>query len=181
VKLQTTTAKDSDSHVNVPIQARQSNADLSSFGVHSQRNDHSLVQQQAAIQNSSRNTLQRKEVEQITNSQPPIQQQAEPNLTGMPDSLKSGIEKLSGHDMSDVRVHYNSPKPAQLNAHAYAQGTNIHIAPGQEKHLPHEAWHTVQQKQGRVQPTMQSNGVAINDSVSLEQEADAMGAKASSS
>jgi hypothetical protein len=25
---------------------------------------------------------------------------------------------------------------------------DIHIGPGQEKHLAHEAWHTVQQKQG---------------------------------
>jgi hypothetical protein len=27
--------------------------------------------------------------------------------------------------------------------------------PGQEQHLPHEAWHVVQQKQGRVKPTGQ--------------------------
>jgi catechol 2,3-dioxygenase-like lactoylglutathione lyase family enzyme len=76
-------------------------------------------------------------------------------------------------------VHYNSDKPAQLNAHAYAQGTQIHIASGQEKHLPHEAWHVVQQKQGRVKPTMQLRGkVAINDDAGLEKEADVMGAKA---
>ena len=40
----------------------------------------------------------------------------------MPDNLKSGIENLSGIDVSDVKVHYNSAKPAQMNAHAYAQG-----------------------------------------------------------
>ncbi|HAP61901.1 MAG TPA: hypothetical protein DCR93_21180, partial [Cytophagales bacterium] len=34
-------------------------------------------------------------------------------------------------------------------------GTDIHLAPGQQKHLPHEAWHVVQQKQGRVKPTLQ--------------------------
>ena len=45
--------------------------------------------------------------------------------------------------MDDVNVHYNSNKPAQLQAHAYAQGTDIHLGPGQEKHLPHEAWHVV--------------------------------------
>jgi len=45
--------------------------------------------------------------------------------------------------------------PAQLNALAYAQGSDIHVAPGQEKHLPHEAWHVVQQSKGRVKPTMQ--------------------------
>jgi hypothetical protein len=102
----------------------------------------------------------------------------ETNLTGMPDNLKSGIESLSGYSMDDVRVHYNSSKPAQLQALAYAQGTDIHIAPGQEQHLPHEAWHVVQQKQGRVQPTTQLQGVNVNDNEGLEKEADVMGGKA---
>ena len=34
------------------------------------------------------------------------------NNTGLPDRLKSGIEQLSGYSMDDVKVHYNSPKPA---------------------------------------------------------------------
>ena len=81
--------------------------------------------------------------------------------------------------MDDVQVHYNSDQPAQLNAHAYTQGTTIHLAPGQETHLPHEAWHVVQQKQGRVQPTFQmKSNVKINDEVGLEKEADRMGAQA---
>lgn len=107
-----------------------------------------------------------------------VQAKAEPNRTGMPDHLKSGIESLSGMDMSSVRVHANSDKPAQLNALAYAQGNDIHLAPGQEQHLPHEAWHVVQQRQGRVQPTTQMQGVGINDDHALESEADAMGARA---
>jgi len=102
----------------------------------------------------------------------------EANLTGMPNQLKSGVEALSGMDMSDVRVHRNSDKPAQLNALAYAQGNDIHLGPGQEQHLPHEAWHVVQQRQGRVQATMQMAGVGVNDDVGLEEEADAMGAAA---
>ena len=107
----------------------------------------------------------------------PIQKKE--NNTGLPDNLKSGIENLSGYAMDDVKVHYNSDKPSQLQAHAYAQGTDIHIASGQEKHLPHEAWHVVQQKQGRVQPTLQMKGnVNINDDAGLENEADVMGAKA---
>ncbi|OKS86503.1 hypothetical protein RG47T_1959 [Mucilaginibacter polytrichastri] len=101
------------------------------------------------------------------------------NNTGMPDTLKSGLESMSGFDLSDVKVHHNSDKPAQLNAHAYAQGSEIHLAPGQEKHLPHEAWHVVQQRQGRVQPTMQmKQGVPVNDDPGLEKEADVMGAQA---
>ncbi|MEA5567763.1 DUF4157 domain-containing protein [Anabaena sp. UHCC 0399] len=100
------------------------------------------------------------------------------NKTGLPDQLKAGIEKLSGMAMDDVRVHYNSSKTAELQALAYTQGTDIHVAPGQEQHLPHEAWHVVQQKQGRVKPTIQTKGVGINDDEGLEKEADVMGAKA---
>jgi len=104
---------------------------------------------------------------------------SKPNLTGLPDDLKTGVEDLSGYSMDDVKVHYNSSQPAQLNAHAYAQGSDIHIGPGQEKHLPHEAWHVVQQKQGRVKPTKQMKGkVNVNDDEGLEREADQMGAKA---
>ncbi|WP_323816493.1 DUF4157 domain-containing protein [Cellvibrio sp. NN19] len=102
-----------------------------------------------------------------------------PNNTGLPDNLKTGIESLSGMSMDHVKVHYNSSQPAQLNAHAYAQGSDIHLAPGQEKHLPHEAWHVVQQAQGRVKPTMQMKGsIPVNDDNSLEVEADVMGEKA---
>ncbi len=101
------------------------------------------------------------------------------NNTGLPDNLKQGIENLSGMSMDNVKVHYNSSKPAQLNALAYAQGTDIHLGSGQEKHLPHEAWHVVQQAQGRVKPTMQMrDGVPVNDDQALEHEADVMGAKA---
>jgi hypothetical protein len=106
------------------------------------------------------------------------QLEEKPNNTGLPNQLKSGIESLSGMSLDNVKVHYNSAKPTQLNAHAYAQGTDIHVAPGQERHLPHEAWHVVQQAQGRVKPTAQMNGTAVNDDVGLETEADVMGAKA---
>jgi Domain of unknown function (DUF4157) len=105
--------------------------------------------------------------------------QRKANHTGLPDQLKAGIENLSGISMDDVKVHYNSNEPAKLQAHAYAQGTEIRLGPGQEGHLPHEAWHVAQQKQGRVKTTSQRNGrVNINDDESLEQEAETMGAKA---
>jgi hypothetical protein len=68
------------------------------------------------------------------------------NRSGLPDNLKAGIESLSGLDLSEVRVHYNSGKPAQLSALAYAQGDDVHVAPEEERHLPHEAWHVVQQR-----------------------------------
>lgn len=107
---------------------------------------------------------------------PTVQQK--PNGTGLPDGLKAGLENLSGLSMDAVRVHYNSARPKQLQALAYTQGTDIHLGPGQERHLPHEGWHAVQQMQGRVKPTMQAKDVAINDDTTLEREADVMGAKA---
>ena len=107
-----------------------------------------------------------------------IQREAKPNNTGLPDNLKSGIENLSGYSMDDVRVHYNSNKPAAVQAYAYTQGADIHVAPGQEQHLPHEAWHVAQQMAGRVQPTTEIGGMPVNDNAGLEHEADVMGAKA---
>jgi hypothetical protein len=101
------------------------------------------------------------------------------NDTGIPANIKAGVESLSGMSLDDVHVHYNSAEPAQLNALAYARGSDIHVAPGQEQHVPHEAWHLVQQAQGRVKPTMEMNdGVPVNDDEGLEREADVMGAKA---
>ncbi len=104
--------------------------------------------------------------------------QAKPNRTGLPDKLKSGMENLSGHNLDHVKVHYNSSKPAAVQAHAYAQGSDIHLASGQAKHLPHELGHVVQQMQGRVKPTTNVNGMAVNDHAGLEREADVLGAKA---
>jgi hypothetical protein len=150
-------------------------------------NNSSQVSQLRASQDIANNSGH---AEQVAQLQPMVDnassQQQEPtqkkeNNTGLPDNLKTGMESLSGMSLDDVKVHRNSDKPAQLQAHAYAQGTDIHLGPGQEKHLPHEAWHVVQQKQGRVKPTMQMKGkvnVNVNDDVGLENEADVMGEKA---
>lgn len=102
----------------------------------------------------------------------------EGSATALPNALRTGVESLSGLSLADVRVHYNSLKPVQLGAESYAVGNDIFVAPGQEKHLAHEAWHVVQQKQGRVKPTVERGGITINDDENLEREADAMGAKA---
>lgn len=106
--------------------------------------------------------------------------QKKPNNTGLPDNLKAGVENLSGFSMDDVKVHYNSSQPATVQALAYTQGTDIHVAPGQEQHLPHEAWHVAQQMAGRVEPTTEVSGLPVNDNEGLEHEADIMGGKAMS-
>lgn len=104
--------------------------------------------------------------------------QAIQRKNGLPDKLKNSLEGMSGMDLSNVNVHYNSSKPKSVGALAYAQNNNIFLGRGQEKHLPHEAWHVVQQRQGRVKPTTSLNGFSINDDKHLEKEADVMGRKA---
>ncbi|WP_130735390.1 DUF4157 domain-containing protein [Flavobacterium sp. J27] len=142
------------------------------------QNKTAKTQTQSIVNNFDNKTTQAKSII-LQDNRPSTVLQKKANNTGLPDKLKSGIENLSGHTMDDVKVHYNSSKPAQLNAHAYAQGSEIHLASGQEKHLPHEAWHIAQQKQGRVKPTIQMKGkVNINDDEGLEKEADVMGKKA---
>lgn len=134
------------------------------------------------VDNRPKDVVQRK-WSKIADNRPqssqPKQLLQKKNNTGLPNNLKAGIENLSGYSMDDVKVHYNSSKPAQLQAHAYAQGSEVYLGPGQDKHLPHEAWHVVQQKQGRVKPTLQmKDKVNINDDAGLEKEADIMGIKA---
>jgi hypothetical protein len=87
---------------------------------------------------------------------------------------------VSGVRLDDVRVHLNSPRPSEFGALAYAHGTEVHIAPGAEEHLPHEIWHVVQQKLGRVQATGRARGFATNTDPNLEQEAHGMAAALSS-
>jgi hypothetical protein len=101
-----------------------------------------------------------------------------PGHAGLPARLRNEIENLSGRPMDHVRVHFNSPRPARLNALAYTQGSDIYLGPGQQRHLPHEAWHVVQQMQGRVRPTLRIGGAEINDDPALEAEADRPGAGA---
>jgi hypothetical protein len=115
-------------------------------------------------------------------AQTPISEPERPSrsgkATGLPPALKAGIEKLSRISLDGVSVHYHSGRPARLGAAAYTQGEEIHLAPGQQRHLPHEAWHVVQQKQGRVRPTLRLPGLPLNDRPDLEREASIMGARA---
>lgn len=77
----------------------------------------------------------------------------------------SGPRGFSSSDFSSVRqvqaidAQRNmglSPQGAQ----AFVQGNDVHLlrdraALHNNGHLPHEAWHVVQQSQGRVKPTTQ--------------------------
>jgi hypothetical protein len=77
------------------------------------------------------------------------------NKTSLPDTIKTGIENISGYSTDDVKVDYSFPGPARLNVPAFAQGTDIDLGPEQEKHLPHELGHEVSQQEGRVKPALQ--------------------------
>ncbi len=146
----------------------------SAEGFVDQRESSAQLRQLASMANDSPRNDNVRSLQQLVAHSPT----KKPNNTGLPTQLKDGIESLSGMSMDHVKVHYNSSQPAQLQAHAFAQGSDIHVAPGQEQHLPHEAWHVVQQAKGRVKPTMQMKGAAINDDSALEHEADVMGARA---
>lgn len=101
------------------------------------------------------------------------------------------ISKMSSAfntDFSDVKLHTNSSSAESLGALAFTSGNNIHFAPGQfntnttsgQELIGHEFTHVVQQRQGRVQPTIQAKSLKINDDKKLENEADEMGKKIAS-
>ena len=98
----------------------------------------------------------------------------------LPAALQSNLQALSGLALGDVQVHSGSSLPARYGALAITQGNAIHLGPGQAQHLAHEAWHVVQQRQGRVAATLPARaGLApVNDDAALEAEADVMGQRA---
>jgi uncharacterized protein DUF4157 len=101
-----------------------------------------------------------------------------PAGTPLPERLRRALESLSGYDLDDVRVHAGSRLPALVGARALAYGSDVYLGPGAEDALAHEAWHVVQQMQGRVRATASVNGLPLNDDAALEAEADAMAAEA---
>jgi len=105
----------------------------------------------------------------------------------LPDEVQLKMEQTMGHDFSNVQIHEDSSKAAELGALAFAQGDDIHFASGQydpsskkgQELIGHEFAHVAQQREGKVQPTETlKKGVAINDDSSLEKEADQLGAQA---
>jgi len=144
--------------------------------------DEELVQGKAAVQ---REIEEEEEIQgKFEPSSLPVQKKE--NQTGLPDHVKDRMESSFNTDFSDVRVHAESEKAPDVGALAYTQGSDIHFAPGQfspesgsgRQLLGHELAHVVQQRQGRVQPTTEVNGMPVNDNASLEQEADIQGRKA---
>ena len=131
--------------------------------------------------------LQRKGPVPLMNHGEEVTQNDSPSSSDkMPSIVQRKMESSFGEDFSDVNIHKDSSQSKELNAHAHTQGNDIHFAHGMynpesqkgQELLGHELTHVVQQREGRVQPTVQKKGVNINDDEGLEKEADEMGVKA---
>ncbi|MGA7932704.1 MAG: GNAT family N-acetyltransferase, partial [Kovacikia sp.] len=103
----------------------------------------------------------------------------------IPAPLRTQMESAFNASFANVKIHEGN-HVGSVGAIAYTQGNHVHFAPGQfnpdtrsgQALLGHELAHVVQQRQGRVKPTTQVNGLPVNDQSSLEQEADNLGQKA---
>ena len=101
----------------------------------------------------------------------------------LPPKVQMKMENAFGQDFSNVNIHKDSKSATDVGALAYAQGNDVHFAPGQFKPntqagqelIGHELTHVVQQREGRVKPTTQAKGLPVNDDKGLEKEADDMG------
>jgi len=106
--------------------------------------------------------------------------------TGMPRIVQHKMETAFDADFCDVSIHAGSRDATAMGALAYTQGSDIHFAPGQynphshagQELLGHELAHVVQQREGRVAATSTIQGKGLNDSPTLEHEADVQGALA---
>jgi hypothetical protein len=76
-----------------------------------------------------------------------IKQENMSNLTEIPDTPKKNFENASGLSFDDVRIHYNSDKPAQLQANAYTQSNVIQFG---RDNPPSELTNTIITKIGNV-------------------------------
>lgn len=99
----------------------------------------------------------------------------------LPPSLLRLATKFFGGDFSDVRL-YVGPQPGRMGALAFTMGSQIHIAPEEDRPftqrwlqlLGHELTHVVQQREGRAR-NPNGRGVVVLRDEALEQEADRMG------
>jgi hypothetical protein len=109
------------------------------------------------------------------------------DTAAMPGPLRATMERTLGADFSDVRIRNPSARASELNAAAFTQGSEIHVAPGHwaphtskgRELLGHELGHVLQQRAGRVRTTATLASAPLNDDPGLEREADAIGARAS--
>lgn len=117
----------------------------------------------------------------------PVQQKSDAKTeVQLPNKVQRKMEGAFGTSFSNVKVYKDSAQAKHIGAQAFTQGNEVHFAQGKfdpnsskgQELLGHELTHVEQQRAGRVSPTTQAKGIAINNDPSLEREADVMGAKA---
>ncbi|MGA4998536.1 DUF4157 domain-containing protein [Streptomyces arboris] len=97
----------------------------------------------------------------------------------MAEPLRQEMEARLGADFSDVRLHTGTTarrSAGEIGARAYTSGSDIVVGDGgADKHtLAHELTHVIQQRQGPVAGTVQSDGLRVSDpSDRFEREAEA--------
>ena len=115
--------------------------------------------------------------------------------TRLPGEVQAKMEGSFGTSFGGVNIYKNDDGATQAGALAYTQGNNVHFAPGQynpltqagQELIGHELTHVVQQREGKVQSKShikketkaEKQAVSVNNSPTLEQEANIMGKKAS--
>lgn len=100
----------------------------------------------------------------------------------LPGDVKAQMETSMGADFSGVKVHENSKQATQMGALAYAQGQDLHFAPGTfdtssqagKELIGHELAHVKQQSEGKVSANGSVGGQAMNNDQKLEEQADQM-------
>ncbi|MCU0430829.1 MAG: DUF4157 domain-containing protein [Cytophagaceae bacterium] len=105
----------------------------------------------------------------------------------MPEEVQAKMENSFGEDFSDVAIHDNSAQAEDLGAKAFAQGKDVHFAPGEfqpntkqgQELIGHELTHVVQQKDGKVHGSEVHGKDMVNQDPALEKEADDAGKLAS--
>ncbi len=103
----------------------------------------------------------------------------------LPGGVRAKMERSFASDFSRVRVHEGA-EAGRIGAQAFARGTDIHFAPGTfEPHtelgqarIGHELAHVVQQSRGLARTNREVAGIGVDDSRSLERQADLAGARA---
>ncbi len=106
----------------------------------------------------------------------------------LPEEVQTKMENSFSQDFSNVNIHKDSSSAQDIHAKAYAQGNDIHFAPGEydpsskagHELIGHELTHVVQQKQGKVNSsTINRKSLAITQETEFEKEADEAGKLAS--
>jgi hypothetical protein len=82
---------------------------------------------------------------------PEASEPAAPQHTATPTAIPGLAVPPQAADQ--VRVH-ESPAADRVRAMAYATGRDIHVGGRSGPAVPHEAWHVVQQREGRVRSAL---------------------------